>query len=181
MVAGRGGPRWLQSTRDPLGLGIYDDALVAPGVAANELGWPADFGPLVHTSFGVVYDRHDGHGELGFGAGFQLNVPLRLEPAPHVRMAPFVSAESAISTSSYPARYPHDEIVLFGAAARIQVGFGALRPPGADHLPVDYPWTVQPVTLRVGYVRWWGQINQAGLGGAGRSGLLAGVTLKFGF
>jgi hypothetical protein len=180
VVAGRGGPRWLQSTRGPLGLAIYDDALLAPGVVADELGWASDFGPLVHTSFGVVYARHDGHGELGFGWSLQLNVPLRLEPTPHVRIAPFASSEFAFATSSYPARYPHDEIMLFGAGAGIQVGFGVLRPPGADHLPVDYPWTVHPVTLRVGYVRWWGQIDQAGLGDAGRSGLLAGITLQFG-
>ncbi len=154
--------------------------MAAPGTVAETLTVTADYGPVVHVSAGPAYGRHEGHGQVGAGGTLQLNPAPDLHLTPRWHLTPFLSGEFAWLNSSYSARYPNDVTSLIGAGVGLQVGFGALRPPNADRLPVAYPWLVQPFTLGAAYVRWWGQVGSADLGGGGRNGVLVGVTVRFG-
>jgi hypothetical protein len=179
VVASPSGPRWLQPTVGPLHGAITNTTIVAPGTVADALGYRIDLGPYVRLSLGPLFARHDGHTEVGFGASFQLDAPFHLQLSPTIRMTPFLSGEFAVAGPSYPARYPDAEVALLGAGAGVEIGFGLLRPPNADHFPLQYAWPLAPFAVRVAYVRWWGDLDHDSLGNAGRSGLVASLTVRF--
>jgi hypothetical protein len=179
VIASPSGPRWLQPTVGPLHGAITNMTILAPGTVADTLGYRIDLGPYVRLSMGPLFARHDGHAEVGFGASFELDAPMHFQPSPSIRMTPFLSAEFAVAGPSYPARYPDAEVGLLGAAAGVDIGFGLLRPPNADRFPLQYRWPLAPFAVRLAYVRWWGELDRDPLGNAGRSGLLASVTVRF--
>ena len=56
----------------------------------------------------------------------------------------------------------------------------SLQPPNATRLPLQYAWPLSPLSLRLAYARWWSLVPDDSFGTAGRSGLTAGLNVRFG-
>jgi hypothetical protein len=179
LVAGPGGPRWLQPTAGPLHVGVSNAVIVAPDTVGDALGLRVDFDGFVHVAGGPFASRRAGQSGVGIALSLQVDAPLHLRLGRAVRLTPTFSLDSAFARSSYPERYPDAEVGLVGAAAGVEIGFGTLRPPNADRLPLQYAWPLAPFSLRLAYARWWSLRAEDSFGTAGRSGLTASLTIRF--
>jgi hypothetical protein len=160
--------------------GLSNAVIVAPDTVADALGLRVDFDGFVHVAAGPLVSRRAGQAGIGIAFSLQVDAPVHLHLSSAIRVTPTVSLDSAIARSSYPERYPDAEIGLFGATAGVEIGFGTLRPPNADRLPLQYAWPLAPFSLRLAYARWWSLATNDSFGTAGRSGLMAALTVRFG-
>jgi hypothetical protein len=179
LVAGPGGPRWLQPAAGPLHLGISNAVIVAPDTVGDALGLRKDFDGFVHVAGGAFASRRAGQAGIGIAFSLQVDAPVHLRLGRAIRFTPTFSLDTAFARSSYPERYPDADVDLFGATAGVEIGFGTLRPPNADRFPLQYDWPIAPVSLRLAYARWWSLRTEDSSGTAGRSGLTAAVIIRF--
>ena len=183
LAAPGGGPRWQRPTTGPLRLALSNTFLAGPTLVGDALMLRTTLsaGAIpIHIGVGPLIARRHGHGEVGSALSIQIDLPPRVRPSPWFQATPFVGFELALTAPSFPSRYPGQRMLLAGVSAGIEIGFGTLRPPNADRLPLDYRHPLSPFGLRVAYVRWWGSLDETSIPAAGRSGLLASVTATFG-
>ena len=180
LLAGPGGPRWLQPTAGPLHEGISNAVIVAPDTVGDALGLRIDLGGFVHVFGGPLVTRRAAQSALGLAVSIQIDAPIHLRLSNAILVTPDFSLDLAAARSSYPARDPDAEVGLLGATAGIEIGFGALHPPNATRLPLQYAWPLAPFSLRLAYARWWSVLPDDSFGTAGRSGLTAALNVRFG-
>ena len=164
LLAGPGGPRWLQPTAGPLHAGISNAVIVAPETVGDALGLRIDLGGFVHVCAGPLVTRRAAQSALGLAVSIQIDAPIHLRLSNAIRVTPDVSLDLAAARSSYPARDPDAEVGLLGATAGIEIGFGALQPPNATRLPLQYAWPLAPISLRLAYARWWSLLPEDAFG-----------------
>jgi hypothetical protein len=180
LVAGPTGPRWLEPTTGPLHMGLSNALIVAPNTVGDALALRTDFDGFVHVAAGPFASRRAGQSAIGVAFSLQVDAPVHLRLARAIRVTPTFSVDSALARSSYPERYPDAEVGLLGVTAGVEIGFGTLRPPSADRLPLQYAWPLAPFSIRLAYARWWSLRADESFGDAGRSGLTAALAVRFG-